>query len=87
MREVEEGIYDPVCVVEYDQLGRGDLGEQDRLKKEFQKSDTLIITPDKIYDLNNDNDDTFADLRRQAGKIEPSNCLAHSHHGLKNSQK
>jgi site-specific DNA recombinase len=63
LREVEEGVYDAVCVVEYDRLGRGDLGEQDRLKKAFQKSDTLIITPDKIYDLNDDIDDTYADLK------------------------
>jgi len=63
LKEVEDGVYDAVCVVEYDRLGRGDLGEQDRLKKAFQKSDTLIITPDKIYDLNNDIDDTYADLK------------------------
>lgn len=63
LKEVEEGVYDAVCVVEYDRLGRGDLGEQDRLKKAFQKSDTLIITPDKIYDLNDDIDDTYADLK------------------------
>lgn len=63
LKEVEDGIYDAVCVVEYDRLGRGDLGEQDRIKKAFQKSETLIITPDKIYDLNNDIDDTYADLK------------------------
>lgn len=63
LKEVEEGVYDAVCVVEYDRLGRGDLGEQDRLKKAFQKSNTLIITPDKIYDLNDDIDDTYADLK------------------------
>jgi site-specific DNA recombinase len=36
LREVEESVYDAVCVVEYDRLGRGDLGEQDRLKKAFK---------------------------------------------------
>lgn len=63
LKEVEEGMYDAVCVVDYDRLGRGDLGEQDRLKKAFQKSETLIITPEKIYDLNDDIDDTYADLK------------------------
>ncbi|MFA0814740.1 MAG: recombinase family protein [Anaerofustis sp.] len=63
LKEVEDCVYDAVCVVEYDRLGRGDLGEQDRLKKAFQKSNTLIITPDKIYDLNDDIDDTYADLK------------------------
>lgn len=63
LKEVEEGVYDAVCVVEYDRLGRGDLGEQDRIKKAFQKSNTFIITPDKIYDLNDDVDDTYADFK------------------------
>ena len=58
-------IYNAVCVVEYDRLGRGDLGEQDRFKKAFQKSDTLIITPDKIYDLNKDNDDTLSEKKNK----------------------
>jgi site-specific DNA recombinase len=63
LEEVSEGVYDAVCVVEYDRLGRGDLGEQDRIKKAFQKSNTLIISPDKIFDLNDDIDDTYADFK------------------------
>jgi DNA invertase Pin-like site-specific DNA recombinase len=63
LKDIESGMYDALCVVDYDRLGRGDLGEQDRIKKAFQKSGTLIITPDKIYDLNNDIDDTYADFK------------------------
>jgi DNA invertase Pin-like site-specific DNA recombinase len=63
LKDIEEEIYDAVCVVEYDRLSRGDLGEQDRIKKAFQKSNTLIITPEKIYDLNNDLDDTYVDFK------------------------
>lgn len=63
LKEVEQGIYDAVCVVDFDRLGRGDQGEQDRIKKAFKKSGTLIITPDKIFDLNNDSDDTFIDFK------------------------
>ncbi|MCL1819593.1 MAG: recombinase family protein [Oscillospiraceae bacterium] len=63
LKDVDSGLYDAVCVVDYDRLGRGDLGEQDRIKKAFQKSSTLIITPEKIYDLNNDLDDTYADFK------------------------
>jgi len=63
LNDVEEGIYDAVCVVEYDRLSRGDLGEQDKVKKAFQKSETLIITPEKIYNLNNDLDDTYTDFK------------------------
>ncbi len=63
LKEVEDDMWDAVCVVEYDRLGRGDLGDQDRIKKAFQRSDTYIITPDKIYDLNSDTDETYADLQ------------------------
>ncbi|MGF7059635.1 recombinase family protein [Brassicibacter mesophilus] len=63
LKEVEQGIFDAVCVVDYDRLGRGDLGEQDKIKKAFQKSNTLIVTPEKIYNLNNDLDDTYADFK------------------------
>lgn len=70
LREVEDEYYDAVLVVDYDRLGRGDLGEQDRIKKAFQKSDTLIITPDKIYNLNDDLDDTYADFKGLCARQE-----------------
>lgn len=63
LRDIEDDMYDAVCVVDYDRLGRGDQGEQDRIRKAFQKSGTLIITPDKVYDLNNDSDDTYIDFK------------------------
>lgn len=63
LRDVEDEIFDAVCIVDYDRLSRGDLGEQDRIKKTFQKSNTLIITPDMELDLNNDDHDTMADFK------------------------
>ncbi len=63
LKEVEDGVYDAVCVVEYDRLSRGDMGDQDRIAKVFRKSETLIITPDKIYDLNDDIDDEMVEFK------------------------
>ena len=63
LEEVESEIYDAVLVVDYDRLSRGDMGQQDKIKKIFRKSDTLIITPNKLYDLNNDIDDTYTDFQ------------------------
>ncbi len=63
LRDVEDGMFDAVCVVDYDRLSRGDLGQQDRIKKTFQKSNTLIITPETELDLNNDEHDTMADFK------------------------
>jgi len=63
LKEVAEGVYDAVCVVDYDRLSRGDMGDQDRIIKVFKKSETLIITPDKIYDLNDDIDDEMVEFK------------------------
>ncbi len=63
LKEIEDGVYDAVCVVEYDRLSRGDMGDQDRITKTFKKSGTLIITPDKFYDLNDDTDDEMVEFK------------------------
>lgn len=71
--DIENELYDAVLVIEFDRLSRGDEGQQDKIKKAIRKSNTLIITPNKIYDLNNDIDDTYIDfqglLARQEYKI------------------
>lgn len=70
LSEVESELYDAVCVVDYDRLGRGDMGEQDRIKKVFQRSNTLIVTPSKIIDLNSEADDTYADFQGLCARYE-----------------
>jgi site-specific DNA recombinase len=63
LNDIEEEIFDAVLVVDYDRLSRGDMGQQDKIKKIFKNSKTLIITPQKVYDLNNDIDDTYTDFQ------------------------
>ncbi|HJV45839.1 MAG TPA: recombinase family protein [Bacillota bacterium] len=63
LEDVEAEIYDAVLIMDYDRLSRGDMGQQDKIKKIFRKANTLIITPNKVYDLNNDIDDTYADFQ------------------------
>ena len=63
LTDVENEIYDAVCVVDIDRLGRGDLGDQDRIKKAFSKSDTYVITPQQVYNLNNDDDEFVVDMK------------------------
>lgn len=38
-------------------ISHGDMGDQDKIIKTYKKSETLIITPDKTYNLNDDIDD------------------------------
>lgn len=61
--DISGGMYDAVCVVDIDRLGRGDMGDQDRIKKVFTKSKTLIITPDHVYNLDNENDEFSIDIK------------------------
>ena len=37
LKDVGSGIYDAVLVNDYDRLSRGDMGEQDKIKKVFRK--------------------------------------------------
>lgn len=61
--DVESGMYDAVCVVDIDRLGRGDMGDQDRIKKVFARSKTLIVTPQHIYNLENETDDFTIEVK------------------------
>lgn len=63
LEDVTTGMYDAVCVVDIDRLGRGDMGDQDRIKKVFARSGTLIITPDHTYNLENENDEFSIDIK------------------------
>ena len=57
--DVETGIYDGVLVVEVERLARGDTSDQGRVAKTFKFSNTLIITPSKTYDPNNEFDEEY----------------------------
>lgn len=63
LNDIENDLFDAVLVMDYDRLSRGDMGQQDLIKKTLRKSNTLIITPQKVYDLNNDIDDTYTDFQ------------------------
>lgn len=57
--EVEQGHYEGIFVVDVDRLARGDTADQSRITKSFSFSSTKIITPNKIYDPNNEADEEF----------------------------
>jgi site-specific DNA recombinase len=55
--EIKEGLYDAVLVADYDRLGRGEEEDQGRIRNAFKSSSTYVVTPEKIYDLNNESDE------------------------------
>lgn len=57
--EVEAGKWDAVHVVETSRLARGDTIDQGIVARAFQLSGTLIVTPSKIVDPNNEYDEDY----------------------------
>ncbi len=62
LSEVEEGRYDAVLVMDIDRLGRGSMIDQGIIGQTFRESGTLVITPDKTYDLSDDADEDYYDF-------------------------
>lgn len=56
LRMIENPKYKAILVVEVQRLSRGDLEDAGRLIKILRYSDTLVITPQKTYDLRDEYD-------------------------------
>lgn len=59
LNEVEQGIWDGVLVMEVERLARGDTIDQGIVAQTFKYSGTKIITPNKVYDPNNEFDEEY----------------------------
>lgn len=59
LHEVESGYWKGVLVMEVERLARGDTIDQGIVQRSFQYSDTLIVTPTKIYDPSNEFDQEY----------------------------
>lgn len=63
LKDVEDDLYDAVVVMDIDRLSRGDGEEQAKIKNVLRRSGTFIVTPSKIYDLEDDSDDMMSDMQ------------------------
>lgn len=59
LAEVRDGKWNGVLVMEIERLARGDTIDQGLVAQTFKYSDTLIITPMKTYDPNNEFDEEY----------------------------
>mgnify|MGYP000379651629 CR=1 FL=1 len=59
LADVEQGLYKGVLVVEIERLARGNSIDQGIVSQTFTYSNTLIITPSKIYNPANEFDEEF----------------------------
>lgn len=59
LKELETGLIDGVLVVEVERLTRGDAKDQGTISQTFKYTNTKIITLNKIYDPNCDEDEEY----------------------------
>lgn len=57
--DVHNNKWPAVCVVELERLARGDTKDQGTVAEAFKYSETLIITPSKTYDPNDEFDEEY----------------------------
>lgn len=62
LHEVEEGLYDGVLCMDIDRLGRGNMQDQGVILDTFKKANTRIITPRKVYNLNDEWDEEYSEF-------------------------
>lgn len=59
LKDVLEKKYRAVLVMEVERLARGATKDQGEMAEAFKFSETLIVTPSKVYDPNNDSDEEY----------------------------
>lgn len=62
LKEVEEVKWKSVWCMDVDRLGRGNMQEQGLIIEMFKKTRTKIVTPRKIYDLNDEFDEEYTEF-------------------------
>lgn len=67
LRLVESPRYKAILIVEVQRLSRGDLEDAGRLMKILRYTNTIVITPQKIYDLHDEYDRDFFERELKRG--------------------
>lgn len=65
LKDIGEGLYDAVIVMDYDRLGRGSGTDQDTIIRALKNSDTLVVTgsPFEILDANDERDEEMMEFK------------------------
>lgn len=82
LEDVEAGKFDGVLCMDLDRLSRGRMTDQGIILDTMKWSSTLIYTPDKVYDLNNDMDDQMAEFKTFLSRQEWRLIRNRMHRGL-----
>ena len=83
LEAVERGVYDGVLCMDIQRLGRGSMSDQGAILDAFKLSGTKIITPNKVYDLSDENDETYTEFETFLGRQEYKMIKRRLRRGLK----
>lgn len=70
MQGMEQDKYHGVLVVDLDRLTRGSKVDQGLIENSFRNTNTLIITPHKVYDMNNESDSFTVGFKTYMSHLE-----------------
>lgn len=70
MEAVSAGKYEAVLVMDMQRLGRGGMYDQGFILDTFKDSETLIVTPERIYDLTKEMDEEAAEMQTFLSRSE-----------------
>lgn len=85
LEAVEAGRFDAVLCMDLDRLSRGRMKDQGIILDAFKDSGTLIVTPDKVYDLSDEIDDELAEFKTFMSRREYKIINKRLRRGLKRS--
>ena len=70
MKAVTDGRYEAVLCMDMQRLGRGGMYDQGFILDTFKFSETLIVTPERIYDLTKELDEEAAEMQTFLSRSE-----------------
>lgn len=70
MEAVSAGRYEAVLCMDMQRLGRGGMYDQGFILDTFKGAETLIVTPDRIYDLTKEMDEEAAEMQTFLSRSE-----------------
>ncbi len=70
LSDVENDFYDAVVVIDYDRLSRGDKEDRARIEKILKRSHTVVVTPIRVYDLNDEDQELMTDIEGVFARYE-----------------
>ena len=82
LSDIEQGEYEAVLCMDIDRLGRGGMSEQGMILDTFKYNNTKIITPRKIYDLNDELDEEYTEFETFLARRELKMIKRRLHRGI-----